>query len=167
MNRATDPSYAPREGDRRAPLPQTSPSPPITPPRGWLREGFPLRLSEQPVEQSPAPGIERGRPRRLDVTGISLGDEWILVALPHEMFCQYELWVDEAAPFAHNMTLSYTNFNQGYVADDASLALGAKGGYEAGKLPLWWACGALSEFLGPPEVGAETIIKSAIASLWA
>jgi len=38
--------------------------------------------------------------------------------------------------------------------------------FEAGKLPLWWACGALSEFLGPPEVGAEAIIKNAIASLW-
>ena len=38
---------------------------------------------------------------------------------------------------------------------------------EAGKLPLWWACGALAgSFLGPPEVGAERIIKDAIASVW-
>ena len=70
------------------------------------------------------------------------------------------------APFAHNMTLAYTNFGQGYIPDDASLALGANGGYEAGKLPLWWACGALSEWFGPPEVGAEAIIKKTIASLW-
>ncbi len=34
------------------------------------------------------------------------------------------------------------------------------------KLPLWWACGALSEWFGPREVGAEIIIKNAIASLW-
>ena len=122
------------------------------------------RLAE--AEDMVRRGVERGRPRRLDVTAVMLGKEWILVALPHEMFCQYELWVDEHAPFENNMTLAYTNFGQGYIPDDASLALGARGGYEAGKLPLWWACGALSEFLGPPEVGAETIIKDAIASLW-
>ncbi len=122
------------------------------------------RLAE--AEDMVRRGVERGKPRRLDVTAIMLGKEWILIALPHEMFSEYELWVDANAPFEHNMTLAYTNFGQGYIADDASLAMGARGGYEAGKLPLWWACGALSEWFGPPEVGAETIIKKAIASLW-
>ncbi|HDZ21529.1 hypothetical protein LCGC14_0124180 [marine sediment metagenome] len=122
------------------------------------------RLAE--AEDMVRRGVERGKPRRLDVTAIMLGKEWILVALPHEMFSEYELWVDANAPFEHNMTLAYTNFGQGYIADDASLAMGPKGGYEAGKLPLWWACGALSEWFGPPEVGAEIIIKKAIASLW-
>jgi len=111
-------------------------------------------------------GEQRGKPRRLDVTAIMLGREWILVALSHEMFCQYELWVDEHAPFDHNMTMGYTNGNEGYIPVDEALRMGAMGGYEAGKLPLWWACGAVSEFLGPPEVGAEGIIKDAIASLW-
>jgi hypothetical protein len=111
-------------------------------------------------------GIERGKPRRLDVTAIMLGREWILVALPHEMFCEYELWVDENAPFEHNMTFSYTNGGEGYIAVDEDLKLRGKGGYEAGNLPLWWANGSLSDFFGPPEVGVEAIIKDTIGSLW-
>ncbi len=121
-----------------------------------------LDTAREMIEQ----GIERGKPRRLDVTAVMLGQEWILVALSHEMFCQYELWVDEHAPFEHNMTMGYTNGNEGYIPVDEALKMGARGGYEAGKLPLWWACGAVSEFLGPPEVGVEAIIKNAIASLW-
>jgi len=121
-----------------------------------------LETARDMIEQ----GIDRGKPRRLDVTAVMLGREWILVALSHEMFCQYELWVDEHAPFEHNMTLGYTNGNEGYIPVDEALKMGARGGYEAGKLPLWWACGALSEFLGPPEVGVEAIVKNAIASVW-
>ena len=111
-------------------------------------------------------GVERGKPRRLDITAVMLGREWILVALSNEMFCQYELFVDERAPFEHNMTLGYTNGTQGYIPTDDALKAGPMAGYEAGKLPLWWAAGAVSEFFGPPEVGVEGIIKDAIASLW-
>lgn len=109
---------------------------------------------------------KKGAPRRLDVMTVMLGREWILVALPHEMFCQYELWVDANAPFEHNMTFGYTNGVQGYIAVDEDLALGAKGGYEAGSLPSWQANNALSDYWGPPAVGVEAIIKDTIAGLW-
>jgi len=110
--------------------------------------------------------IERGEghpPRRLNVHAVMLGSEWCLVTTPHEMFCEYELWVDEAAPFEHTMTFGYTNGGSGYVATDQELARGEKGGYEAGSLPCWWAHGATDS---PLAVGIEGIIKEAIASLW-
>ncbi len=113
--------------------------------------------------------IERGDsppPRRFDANAIMLGSEWCLVAMPHEMFCEYELWVDENAPFDHTMTLSYTNGGSGYVATDKELVLGENGGYEAGALPNWWAHGLTSENHSTPAVGIEGMIKDAIASLW-
>ena len=113
--------------------------------------------------------IDRGEnppPRRFDAYAVMIGREWCLVTMPHEMFCQYELWIDKRAPFEHTMTFAYTNGGQGYVAVDLHWALGAKGGYEAGSLPLWWSSGAMSEFFGPPAIGSEKIIKDTIASLW-
>jgi len=113
--------------------------------------------------------IERGEsppPRRFDVAAVMLGSEWCLVAMPHEMFCEYELWIDDNAPFDRTMTFAYTNGGSGYVATDEALAMGEKGGYEAGSLPCWWAHGAASENRSPPAVGTEGMIKDAIASLW-
>ncbi len=71
-------------------------------------------------------------PRRLDAYALMLGDDWCLVTMPHEMFCQYELWVDEAAPFKHNMTFGYTNGGQGYIAVDEAWKLKERGGVRGG-----------------------------------
>ena len=109
---------------------------------------------------------EEPESRRLDVTGAMLGSEWCLVTLPHELFCEYELWVDRTAPFTHNMTFGYTNGNEGYVATDEAIALGARGGYEAGSLPNWWSHGPTSGHFTTPAIGTEVIIKESIASLW-
>ena len=109
--------------------------------------------------------IERGEtpePRRMDAMAVMLGSEWCLVSLASETFCEYELWVDEAAPFDHTMTFAYTNGGCGYVATDEALAMGGKGGYEAGTFPCWWA-GHLGSALA---VGTEKRIKQAIAPLW-
>ncbi len=105
--------------------------------------------------------------RRIDVSALMLGSDWCLVALGGETFCQYELWADEAAPFAHNMTLGYTNGIGGYVAGDDALAMGATGGYEAGGYPCWWASGIIGPSYSPLEVGTQERIQQAIASLWA
>jgi hypothetical protein len=86
--------------------------------------------------------------------------------MPHEMFCQYELWVDSAAPFKHNMTFGYTNGGQGYIAVDEAWKLKEKGGYEAGALPNWGGNGSMSGYFGPPRVGSEKIIKDTIQNLW-
>ncbi|HCQ38298.1 MAG TPA: hypothetical protein DIV39_04010, partial [Verrucomicrobiales bacterium] len=54
---------------------------------------------------------------------------------------------------------------EGYVAVDEALALGARGGYEAGRLPNWGGQ-VYTRHLGPPAVGAEKIVKTALSSLW-
>jgi len=109
--------------------------------------------------------IERGEtpgPHRFDVMTVSLGSDWCLVALAGETFCEYELWVDEAAPFDHTMTFGYTNGIGGYVATDEALAMGEKGGYEAGAAPCWWA----SNLGRALAVGTQTRIQDAIAACW-
>jgi len=114
--------------------------------------------------------IERGEdppPWRMDAYAMMLGDEWCLVAMPNEMFCQYELWVDEAAPFERTMTFGYTNGGAGYIGVDEAWAMGEKGGYEAACLPNWGGHGTSTRHFGPPAVGGEKIIKDTIASLWA
>ncbi len=103
--------------------------------------------------------------RRFDAYVVGVGREWCLVTMPHEMFCQYELWVDENAPFPHTMTFAYTNGYQGYIAIDEAWRMGAKGGYEAASLPNWGGQ-VWTEHFGPPAVGSEKIIKDTVASLW-
>ena len=106
-------------------------------------------------------------PWRMDATVVSLGNEWVLVAYSNEMFCQYELWVDEVAPFTRNMTFGLTNGATGYVANDAALALGTNGGYEAGCLPNLGSCDVMTRHYGPPAVGCEKIIHDLVTGLWA
>ncbi|MEO1825924.1 MAG: hypothetical protein ABGZ31_09445, partial [Roseibacillus sp.] len=103
--------------------------------------------------------------RRFDAHAVMLGREWCLTTMPHEMFCQYELWIDKHAPFRNTMTFAFTNGYEGYVAVDQALALGARGGYEAGRLPNWGGQ-VYTRHLGPPAVGAEKIVKKALSSLW-
>jgi hypothetical protein len=105
-------------------------------------------------------------PWRMDAAVASLGDEWVLVAFSNEMFCQYELWVNDDATFKHNMTLGLTNGATGYVADDHALAMGPKGGYEAACLPYLGSCDVMTQHFNPPAVGAEKIIKNLTKSLW-
>ncbi|HUS39267.1 MAG: hypothetical protein WBF93_18955 [Pirellulales bacterium] len=106
-------------------------------------------------------------PRRFDVYGVMLGDDWCLVGMPFETFCQLELWIDENAPFKRTMTFSLTNGGRGYIGSDEGLAMGSNGGYEAGSLPGWIGHETMSPNLGPPAVGTEKIIKQAVKDLWA
>ena len=121
---------------------------------------------QEPLLQSIKEMIERGEwspsEVQFDINAVMLGSAWCLVTLPAEIFCEYELWVDETAPFDHNMTFGYTNEGPGYIATDKELALREKGGYEAGCFPSLWA----SPVNRPLAVGMEGIIKDGIASLW-
>ena len=121
---------------------------------------------QEPLLQSIKEMIERDAwsPSEVefDINAVTLGTEWCLITLPSEIFCEYELWVDENAPFDHNMTFGYTNEGPGYIATDKELALGEKGGYEAGCFPSLWA----NPVKRPLAVGMENIIKDGIASLW-
>jgi neutral ceramidase len=103
---------------------------------------------------------------QMNATCLSLGDEWAVIAYPHEMFCDYELWVDQHAPFAHTMVFNYTNGAIGYIPTDNELARGDKSGYEASCLPSWGSANVMTRHFGPPAVGAEQIIHNLTASLW-
>ncbi len=136
----------------------------------WEKMAHKQRDREGRMEQlnKMLPLIEAGKeppPRRMDVYAVMFGQEWCLVAMPHEMFCQYELWIDENAPFNRTMTFGYTNGYEGYIAVDAAWRLEEKGGYEAACLPNWGGQ-VWTRHFGPPAVGSEKIIKDAISSLW-
>lgn len=112
--------------------------------------------------------IERGeKPEsRFDITSVMIGTEWCLVTMPQEPFCEYELWIDENAPFNHTMVFGYTNGQMGYVPTDKALARGEKGGYEAGSCPSIRGHALRSEMHAPFAVGIEDMIHNAITSLW-
>jgi neutral ceramidase len=76
------------------------------------------------------------QPLRFEVHALAAGQEWCLVAMPHEVFAEYQLWTDEASPFPHTMVWAYTNGCESYVPTDEALALGPAGGYEAGCFPF-------------------------------
>lgn len=105
-------------------------------------------------------------PRRFDVSSVRLGDEWCLMGMPYELFCDYELWIDQHAPFRGKMVLGLTNGGRAYIGTDQAWAMGANGGYEAGSLPNWGGHETMSPNLGPPAIGSEGIIKRAFASAW-
>ena len=145
---------------------QPLPSPELVAELTEKNKNHPARLKQlQKISQMHESG---GTPpsRRFDVYGLMLGDEWCLVGMPYETFCQYELWIDENAPFKRTMVFSLTNGGRGYIGTDEALAMGAKGGYEAACLPNWGGHETMSPNLGPPAVGSEGIIKQAFESLW-
>jgi hypothetical protein len=72
------------------------------------------------------------RPLRFDAHLIRIGDGWSLLAATHELFSEYQLLLDDAAPAELNMMLSYTNGCESYIPMDRDLALG---GYEAASFP--------------------------------
>ncbi|MEE8116775.1 MAG: PVC-type heme-binding CxxCH protein, partial [Gemmatimonadales bacterium] len=108
---------------------------------------------------------EKPPPRRFDAYAVMFGREWCLTTMPHEMFCEYELWIDKHAPLEHTMTFAYTNGYEGYIAVDGAWRMGPKGGYEAACLPNWGGH-VWTKHFGRPAVGSERIIKDTLASLW-
>ena len=105
-------------------------------------------------------------PRRFDVYGVMLGDQWCLVGMSYETFAEYELWIDQHAPFAHKMVFALTNGGRAYIGTDEALAMGPNGGYEAACLPNWVGHETMSPHLGPPAVGSEKEIHRTFESLW-
>ncbi|MFC1676771.1 hypothetical protein ACFL3G_06880 [Planctomycetota bacterium] len=119
--------------------------------------------------------IERGQAPptlRFDVYSVMIGSELCMVTMPANMFCQYELWIDDKAPFEHSMTFAFTNGCDGYFAVDKDYALGLKGGYEVNTqyLPNWGSwhtlCPEFAKHFGTPLIGTEEIIKNTVSSLW-
>ena len=98
---------------------------------------------------------------------ISLGDQWCLLGFASEIFCDYQLWADKHAPFAHKMVTSCANGIECYVPTAADLALGVKGGYEAGAWPSTWSCCVSWPQGVQYEPAVEQIIHDAAEEMWA
>ncbi|MHC4986531.1 MAG: hypothetical protein ACYTFO_10300, partial [Planctomycetota bacterium] len=96
---------------------------------------------------------------------LALGSDWGLVSFSGEMFCEYQLWIDENAPFTHTMVAAYANTFGGYIPTDADLAMGEKGGYEAACWPAH-SCALIVPTRVALAVGIEQQIREALEAMW-
>lgn len=105
---------------------------------------------------------------------ITLGTEWCLLALPGEMFCEFELWVEAQAPFTHKMVAAYTNDGSvGYIPTDKALTLGAqdplRAEHECMEATAWpgffHGVNVRGAWL-PYSSGIEAKIRGALEELW-
>jgi len=82
--------------------------------------------------------------------------------MTHEVFAEYQLWVDRNSPFRRTMVLGYTNGCESYIPTDKDLALG---GYETASFP---AVGAPLRYSGRVALkpGIEQQIRQRIHTLW-
>ena len=131
----------------------------------WLDERsaqFRIRCLDQVKELA-----RRGGPAQLrfEVVTLAFGSEFCLVAMPHEVFCEYALWIDRTSPFDHTMVLGYTNGCEAYVPTDRDLALGMTGGYEAAAFPDWKTANLQYPIRTPLARGIEGRIKHALRSM--
>jgi len=79
--------------------------------------------------------IAEGKKRpsmRFPIRAFAVADELCIIGLPHEVFAEYQLFVDEISPFKHNMVFAYTNGCEGYLGTRKDYELGDRGGYETG-----------------------------------
>jgi hypothetical protein len=102
-------------------------------------------------------------PLRFEAHMLRIGDHWSLLAVTHELFAEYQLMLDKAAPTEHNMMLAYTNGCESYIPMDRDLALG---GYEAATFP---ADGAALRYRHRRtlRLGCERRVAEQLRSLWA
>lgn len=66
------------------------------------------------------------------MSAFAVGDALCFFSVSHELFSEYQLFVDETSPFSHTFVFGYTNGSEVYVATRAAYELGLKAGYEAG-----------------------------------
>lgn len=105
---------------------------------------------------------------------LMLGDEWCLIALPGEVYGEYELWAERQVRHPHKMVFGYTNGQRGYYyfpTDDA-LNLGVaepliaeRGCNWAASWPAFFSGVPIDGAMLPLAPGTERIIKDAIAEL--
>lgn len=77
---------------------------------------------------------ESGEKRTLPfpMSGFAVGDALCFLSVSHELFSEYQLFVDKTSPFAHTFVFGYTNGSEVYIATKAAYDLGLRAGYEAG-----------------------------------
>jgi hypothetical protein len=99
---------------------------------------------------------------RFDLHLLAVGDEFCLLTMTHEVFAEYQLWIDRVSPFRHTMVLAYTNGCESYVPTDKDFA---SGGYEASGFPAAGAALRYSHRM-PLKPGIERQIRQQIQSLF-
>ncbi len=77
---------------------------------------------------------ESGEKRTLPfpMSAFAVGDVLCFLSVSHELFSEYQLFVDETSPFSHTFVFGYTNGSEVYIATRAAYELGLRAGYEAG-----------------------------------
>ena len=72
------------------------------------------------------------RTLKFEIQAFAFGDELCIIGMTHEVFAEYQLWVNKVSPFKYNMVFGYTNGVESYIPCEKDFALG---GYEAGAFP--------------------------------
>ena len=70
---------------------------------------------------------------KFKIQAFAFGDKFCVVGLTHEIFAEYQLWVNKISPFKYNMIFGYTNGCESYIPCKKDFTLG---GYEAGSVPF-------------------------------
>ena len=96
------------------------------------------------------------------IRGFALGNTLCILSLPHESFCDYQLWADEESPYRDTFVFGYTGGVHAYVATARAYRMGLLGGYEASPR----RSGLNSRYRTPPQPVAEQIIKGGITEIW-
>jgi len=117
--------------------------------RKWLQGLLALADEQQPATL------------RFPISAFALGNEFCILALPHETFSYYTLFAESVSPFEHNMVLGYTNGMNGYIATRRDYLLAASGGYEAA--PLGSALNYTTRLAPRPE--SQQIIEAGIRKI--
>ena len=99
---------------------------------------------------------------RFEVTALSVGKEWCLLATTHELFAEYQHWFEQTAPFHRKMMLAYTNGSESYVPVDRAFG---EGGYEAASFPDDGAALRYPYRLAL-QPGTEQRVKDLIEKVW-
>ena len=86
-----------------------------------------------------------------EVQGFSLGEDIALLGLSHEVFVEYQLYLQGHSPFPHTMVFGYTNACADYVPTAEAFVLG---GYEVQGAPKLYGWPSLTP-------ACERIVKDA------
>jgi len=96
-----------------------------------------------------------------EINAIQIGLQWCLLTMPHEMFSEYQRWIDCTSPFARTMVWAYTNASDGYIPTELGLEIG---GAEAAPFPAESAVLIFSQRIGL-KPGVEALIKDNISAV--
>jgi neutral ceramidase len=99
---------------------------------------------------------------KFGIQAFAFGGQLCVIGMTHEMFAEYQLWVNKISPFKYNMVFGYTNGCESYIPCEKDFALG---GYESGPAPAPCAPLAYRNRL-TLEPGIEKQIKAGLRKVF-